>query len=145
MTTSEIFEAARQAGLELLRIEQRTQEMIDRIGVQGQSYERVSISGVLDPMRKVDDLLDWEIRSKEEHAECSKDIAMAQELLAGIRVLGYEGHAKIIEEHFLNLHDWGAVANRYGLTAELCRACANKMFLMCDSIGIARMKEMGRG
>ena len=131
--------------MEIKRIETRTQEMIDRIGVQGHSYEHVNISGVLDPMRKVVDLLDWEARAKEQLSECEREIAMGWAIVAGIDALGFGTHARILSGYYLEANSWETVSKDVGIAVEDCRAFARTACEVCDGVGIARLKELGRG
>ena len=52
--------SAREASQELSRLRQQHQFLQDAIGVQGHSYGVHSKSGILDPMRRVVDLIEWE-------------------------------------------------------------------------------------
>jgi len=145
MKAIEMFESARLAATEIKRIEARTQEMLDRIGVQGHGYEHINITGVLDPMRKVDDLLDWESRAKEELSECEREIAIGWQIVAGIDALGFGTHARVLSGYYLEARSWESVSKETGLTPDECRGFAKTACDVCDAMGIAKVKEMGRG
>ena len=63
MGVRDTLEAARESARDLQRIEERAELLRGSIGVQGHSYDFHAKVGILDPMRQVDALLDWQ----EEH------------------------------------------------------------------------------
>ena len=145
MKTVELFESARNSALEIRRIEERTQDMLDRIGVQGHGYDVINITGTLDPMRKVDDLLDWEARAKEEIAECQKEIVSAYEIVAGIEKSGFEVSAQIISSYYLEARSMKSLCKKHELDEEEITAQIQMVFEYCDQRGLAKIKEIGRG
>ena len=64
MGVRDTFEAARASAIELRRIEHEAALRRSTIGVGGHSYEYHPKSGILDPSRKVIDLLDWEMEQE---------------------------------------------------------------------------------
>ena len=66
MRVREVLEAAREAALAIRRNEELAELRRLSIGVQGHSYDVHSKSGILDPTRKIDDILDWEMEQNEE-------------------------------------------------------------------------------
>ena len=144
MKSIELFEAARQAAIEIKQIKRKSLEMHERIGVQGQSYQINSMTGVLDPMRKVDDLLEWEIKSTNEIAECNRELDKCREIVAGINALGGKMQAQIISRYYLSALGWDRVAKNFKISAEEAEKTAKNTLAVVDKLGIAYVKEQGR-
>lgn len=144
MTALEFFASARDAALQIKSLEERAQIMRERVGVQGHGYDAHGKSGVLDPMRKVDDLVDWEATFDEQVAECNKVIAEGWEIVGGIDALGGHEMAQVLGRHYLMAEDVAEIAKQRHCTMEIVVAAISAGLDMVDKIGIARLKDEGR-
>ena len=141
MTCEELFESARNAALQIRRIEEQAQALSEGIGVQGHKYERVNVTGTLDWTAKVDDLLQWETNAKERIAECHRELGIAWELVAGMERLGWD--VTLATERYLRGKPWDEVVGKNQIASAQARCRA--MFANVDQIGIAKVREVGRG
>lgn len=143
MTARDVFEQARDAALALMEHERRLEYMRDRIGVQGRALE-ASFSQGLDPMRKVDDLLDWEIEEEGALASSYAAIAEAEDVIRGIRSLGGKDMADTLSLVYIEALDLHTASLRLGQNVDLVRLMCLEAFEWIDSYGLAKLKEAGR-
>ena len=141
MTCEEIFDAAYQAAVQIRKIEEQSQIMSEGIGVQGHKYERINVSGTLDWTAKVDDLMQWEVNAKARIAECNRELEMAWEIVAGMDSLGWD--VSLATKHYLMAEPWKEIVPESQIESAKSRCRAS--FRNVDQIGIARVREMGRG
>ena len=157
MTIWEMLSQARDAALEIRRIEMETDERIGSIGVGAHSYEaHGALGSVLDPMRKVDELIDWQ-SGQIDSAGLVGQIDDASEIVSGIRASGDEMAAEIVTRYFVNAEPMEEIAadlkGGAKSTAEMDDAAAAALMLkaleklLCywDGVGIARLREIGQG
>jgi hypothetical protein len=155
MTIWEMLSQARDAALEIRRIEMETDERIGSIGVGARSYEaHGALGSVLDPMRKVDELIDWQ-SGQIDSSGLVGQIEDAAEIVSGIRASGDEMAAEIALRYFVRAEPMPKIAadvkGRSDATAEMDDAAAAAVMLkaleksLCywDEIGIARLREIG--
>lgn len=151
----EVLSAAREAAMELRKIDERTELMRQAIGPQGYHVGVHAKSGILDPTRHIDEIIDWETiqRSRPDVAGAMDE---AWDVVSGIAV-GYDQLVvDIVTAYYLRAESWVQVArtvseNRESLSG-LDRAkqvkAIQKTLEPCmaewERIGIARLKEMGR-
>ena len=144
MTARDVFVQAREAALRIRSVEARLQEMHDRIGVQGRGGSSISIGSVLDPMRKVDDLLDWESTEYASVLESSQDaIDEARVVLRGMAAMGYKDAADALRLRYLRALSAEAVASRVGHSADVVEMMCETALKWCDEVGLAKIKEAG--
>ena len=156
MTLWEMLSQARDAALEIRRIEMETDERIGSIGVGARTYEAHGAMGsVLDPMRKVDELIDWQ-SGQMDSAGLVGQIEDATEIVSGIRASGDEMAAEIATRYFVNAEPMEESASDLKgsakSTAEMDDAAAAALMLkaleklLCywDGVGIARLREIGQ-
>ena len=157
MTIREMLSQARDAALEIRRIEMEADERIGSIGVGARSFEaHGALGSVLDPMRKVDELLDWQA-GQIDSAGLVGQIEDAAEIVSGIRASGDEMAAEIALRYFVRAEPMTEIAadlkGRSDATAEMDDAEAADLMLMAlekwlccwDGVGVARLREIGRG
>ena len=157
MTIREMLSQARDAALEIRRIEMEADERIGSIGVGARSFEaHGALGSVLDPMRKVDELLDWQA-GQIDSAGLVGQIEDAAEIVSGIRASGDEMAAEIALRYFVRAEPMTEIAadlkGRSDATAEMDDAEAASVMLralekwLCcwDGVGVARLREIGRG
>ena len=144
MTARELFESALDAARQIARLEERLQIMRERIGVQGHGYEAHGKSGTLDPMRKVDDLVDWQAECELGLAECRKSLDEAYEVVAGIEAGGGHEMAEVLTRRYLMAEDVAHIAKSLGRSREWVVAAAESALALVDKGGIARLKDEGR-
>ena len=143
MTAREVFELALDAKLVIDAHETRLQLMRERIGVQGRALESV-FSQTLDPMRKVDDLIDWEISEEAALASSYAAIAEAEEILSGIVAMGgtdVERTLRLVYMDGLSLVEAG---RRLGHEPTVVGLMVGEAFGWIDSVGIVKFKEAAR-
>lgn len=161
MTVLEVFEAARDAARRMRSIEEESAIRRERVGVQGHGYEVHAKSGILDPMRKVDDLLDWQ-EDQESTLGLEALIDEAWDVLCGIATLGDDFAVELVTRHYLQCESWASIA--YGIDgarpmreriealkgvprdkhAEYLRKAFRAVLPEWERIGIAKLKQMGR-
>lgn len=139
----EVFEQARDAVMVIKEHEYRLQIMRDRIGVQGRALES-SFSQNLDPMRKVDDLLEWELDEEAAMASSYAAVEDAKDLIRGLYALGGSDNVRTLQYVYLDAMDVADAARKLGQTPEVVRLMCVEMFSWIDSTGIAKVKEAGR-
>lgn len=156
MTIWEMLSQARDAALEIRRIEMETDERIGSIGVGARSYEAHGAMGsVLDPMRKVDELIDWQ-SGQIDSAGLVGQIEDASEIVSGIEASGDELAAEIALRYFVNAEPMEEIAADLKAsaksTAEMDDATAARTMMLAlekslrcwDGVGIARLREIGK-
>ena len=159
MTVREVLDSARDAALEIRNIEEQAEIRRSAIGVQGHSYGVHSKSGILDPMRKVDELLEWQEQEISAH-ELTKSIDEAWELVRGIQKVADDYKVEIVVRYYLQAESWreivesetARIAEHIELFDKLTQnqrikaiqTAINDSMVQWESIGIAHLKEMGR-
>ena len=144
MTSREIFEQAREAALRIREIGVRAELMRERIGVQGRSQESV-FSQTLDPMRKVDDLIDWELGEYRTALVSSREaIDDAEALVRGTEALGYGDAARTLRLYYIEAWEAEEVSSAVGYPSDVVRMMLDTATKWIDGTGIARVKEAGR-
>lgn len=154
MTVREVLDAAREAALEIRRIEEEAELRRESVGPQGHGYEAHPKTGILDPMRHVDDLIEWEL-AQVNVAELQEPIAEAAEIVAGIDKIGDHNVTETVTRYYLQGESWHEVvvamedrANLSGLPRKTQIKCLKEALKpsmeLWESIGIAKLKEMGR-
>lgn len=157
MTVRDVLEASLEAAIEIRRIEETTQIRREAIGVQGHSYGFHSKSGILDPSRKIVDLIMWE-----EEQVSSEDlrgpIDDAYEIVCGIATISDDLTVEIVTRRYLQGESWVEIARDLadarhidtlqGLTrkqqVDLMSKAIDADMELWDRIGIAHLREMGR-
>lgn len=159
MTVLEVLEAAREAAVEIRRFEEQAEIRRQLIGVQGHnSFEVHAKTGILDPMRHVIELMDWQQESEEDVLELRDPIDEAYELVAGAETVTDSLSIEVITRYYLQAESWNSIArdlgdrrhveplvgmDRKSQVSLLERALA-AVVRDLETIGIARLKEMGR-
>lgn len=157
MTVLEVLEAAREAAVEIRRIEERAEVRRQLIGVQGHnSFEVHPKTGVLDPMRHVIELMDWQ---QETNVQDLQDpIHEAAELVDGAEKLVDSLTVEVMARYYLQAESWNSIARDLGekrrleplvgldrhSQATMLERALNAVVAQLESVGIARLKEMGR-
>lgn len=155
MTVRDVLEAAFEAAVEIRRIEEQAEIRRSAIGVQGHSYGMHAKSGIFDPSRKVIDLMDWETEMV--NAEnLQEPIEEAYEIVAGIATISDDSTVEVLTRRYLQAESWVDIArdierrtesfrrlNR-GEQVQCLKDAMNHSISQWESIGIARLKEMGR-
>ena len=107
------------------------------------------------PIRKIDDLIEWE-RTQTNVAELQAPIIEASDIVAGIDKLGDHGATEIVTRYYLQGESWHeivrAMESRNDYLKRLPRATQVKCLKeaiepsldLWESIGIAKLKELGR-
>lgn len=156
MTVREVLQAAREAAAEIRRIEEQTELKMQAIGVQGYSYGVHGKSGVLDPMRRVIDLVDWREATKDT-ANLWDPINDGYEILAGIEKITDPLTTEIVARYWLQAETWNSIARDLGdvrhIKALEGLSRASQVALLvedmdalmdhCERIGIAHLRDMG--
>lgn len=165
MTVREVLQAAREAAVEIRTMEEQAQIRREAIGVQGHGYGFHSKTGILDPTRKIDELMLWEEeRVGADHLR--EPIDEAWDVIAGATRIADDVTIQVVTRYFMQAESWSEIVS--GLTrdgqrmppmSESVEALRGKphadqvtmlsaSVFACigewESIGIARLKEMGR-
>jgi hypothetical protein len=155
MTVVELLSEAREAALEIRRIEIETSDRMDACGIGARSYEAHGpLGSTLDPMRKVDELVDWQAEQIATR-DLERPIAEAAQIVAGIDACGDTLAVEVVTRYYLQGESWhrivADVAPRYehfdGMSthdaAEMLHRALTRSLAEWDSVGIARLREMG--
>lgn len=155
LTVREVFQAAREAAIEIRMIEEQAQAKRDAIGVQGHGYETHSKSGILDPSRKILELIEWE-ESQVNSDELREPINDAYELLRGIDRIADKLCVEITTRYYLRAESWQEIARSLEARVEslaglsrmrqvsLLSKTMDAAMDQWELVGIAHLKEMGR-
>lgn len=144
MRARDIFVEAREARRRIDDLEERSLIMHERIGMQGRAMETV-YTQTLDPMRKVDDLIDWELEEYDAiMAASASAIEDAEDLLRGMRVMGYADAAAALRMYYVDAMGIQDVCRRVGHGQDVVRLMLETALSFIDEQGIARVKEAGR-
>ncbi len=153
LTVREVLVAAREAALEIRKIEEQAEIRREMIGPQGHGYESHSKTGIRDPMRHVDDLIVWE-QSQINTAELQDPIIEASEIVDGIDKIADPNATEVVSRYYLEAESWYEIARTMekrtqylsGLKRDEQVKCLVKIVEMAmkewESIGIARLKEL---
>lgn len=143
MKAREVFELALDAKLVIDAHEVRLQLMRERIGVQGRALESTFSQG-LDPMRKVDDLIDWEISEETALASSYAAIAEAEEILAGIVAMGGTDVERTLRLVYMDGLSYLEAGKLLGQEATVVKLMVDESLEWIDSVGIVNFKEAAR-
>lgn len=155
LTVREVFQAAREAAIEIRKIEEEMQTKRDAIGVQGHGYETHSKSGILDPSRKILELIEWE-ESQVNSESLQQPIDEAYELLAGIQTIADDLSVEITSRYYLQAESWHEIAKSLeprveslaGLSrnrqVSLLSRTMDAAMSQWERVGIAHLRDMGR-
>lgn len=165
LTVREVLQAAREAAVEIRSIEEQAQIRRDAIGVQGHGYGFHSKSGILDPTRKIDELICWEQeRVGDEYLR--QPIDEAWDVIAGARHISDDAMIQVVTRYYLQAESWheivgGWVRNgqvmppiaetipsfegkSHELQVKLLSKSIDANIEEWESVGIAKLREMGR-
>lgn len=138
-----MFEQALEASLRIREVVARSELMREQIGLGGRAMDS-SIGTALDPMRKVDELLDWEAEELRTAVSSSREaIDEALSVLRGMSVMGYEDAAETLRLRYVEALDVPDVAERVGQSVDVVVMMCETAFTWCDEVGLARIKEAG--
>lgn len=144
MRARDIFSEAREARMRIDALEERAMLMHERIGLQGRAMESV-FTQTLDPMRKVDDLIDWEMEEYDAIMVASKAaIEDAEWLLRGLSKMGYKDASTALRLYYVDAMDLSEVCVRVGHGQEVVQLMLDTALSFIDEQGIAKVKEAGR-
>lgn len=143
MKAREVFELALDAKLVIDAHEVRLQLMRERIGVQGRALESTFSQG-LDPMRKVDDLIDWEISEETALASSYAAIAEAEEILTGIVAMGGTDVERTLRLVYMDGLSYLEAGKLLGQEATVVKLMVDESLEWIDSVGIVNFKEAAR-
>lgn len=165
MGVKEVLQIAREAAIKLRQREERDEIRRQSIGVQGHnSFEVHAKSGVLDPMRHVVELLDWqaELENGEDLLAPISDaydiVAGAEHITSGIVIemvtryyLQGESIKEIVDGHEYRGEKYPPLQERDARIKDVPRYKRNKWVKqemdtsidLWEHIGIARLKEIG--
>lgn len=155
LTVREVFVAAREAAIEIRKIEEQAQAKRDAIGVQGHGYETHAKTGILDPSRKILELIEWE-ESQVNSDELREPIDEAYELLTGIQAIADDLSVEITSRYYLQAEPWAEIARSLEHRVESLKGMprSKQVSLLSktldvamdqwERVGIAHLREMGR-
>ena len=164
MTVLEVLTAAREAAIEIRRIEEQAEIRRQAIGPQGYSLGIHSKNGILDPMRKVDELMEW-MEKESGRSELQEPIDEAWDVVCGGKSLSSDIDVEIITRYYLQGESLSEIVrgsadgsvrpisdrieSMRGLEpdtqAKVLSKTMKSVVSLWESVGIAHLKEMGRG
>lgn len=155
MTVREVLDAAREAALEIRRIEEQTEVRRQAIGVQGHSYGVHSKSGILDPSRKIDELMQWE-QDLLDMPDLQEPIDEAYRVVAGASRCTSDLGIELVTRYYLQAESYVTIARDLAdvrgldFVRELERKAQieaivtriDDVIARWEMLGIARLKEL---
>lgn len=165
MTVREVLEAAREAAVELRMIEEQAEMRLQSIGVQGHnSFEVHAKTGILDPMRHVVELMDWQSELVDLE-RLREPIAEASCIVSGISHISDSLTVEIVTRYYLQGESWREIVDgydRHGVRVppmaeradalsgvprtkqfEWLSKAMDAVIDQWERVGIAHLKEMG--
>lgn len=166
MTVREVLESAREAAIQIRKIEEQAEIKQQSIGVQGHnSFEVHAKSGVLDPMRHVIELMDWQSETIG-ISDLQPCIDEAFVIVSGISHITDDFTIEVVTRYYLQGESWKEIIGGYerngvrmpplsertdllnGLKRHeqvgVLKAAMENSIEQWEKIGIAHLKEMGR-
>lgn len=160
LTLRELLEAARGAAIEIRRIEEQVELRRQRIGVQGHGYDVHGKSGILDPMRKIDELIDYQHSVFIERSDFTRTIEEAWRVMRGIATFADDLSVEIATRYYLQAEDWLEIVDANGdhpiserveflqgcdvdKQLSLLRRAMDVRIAEWEQVGIAKLKELG--
>lgn len=166
MSVKEVLQIAREAAIKIRQREERAEIRRQSIGVQGHnSFEVHAKSGVLDPMRHVVELMDWQAEVAKEE-DLTAPINEAYEIIAGAQHISDDVSIEIITRYYLQGESAREIVDGYERDGEkyppLCerdqrikdvpkhnrnswlKKEMENVVSQWERIGIARLKEIGK-
>ncbi len=141
MRPSEVLRRSREAVFRMRAIDAEKVELRDRIGVQGHTYGRHAKNSILDPMRKVDDLVDITADLDMERMECQRDVSAAWSLMAGVRAMcPYEDAEYLLSRYYMYGESMDRLARSTPYSVSVIQRALKASVEWCDGQGIARLK-----
>lgn len=142
MKASDVFVRSREAALRIRAIEAEKRELMDRIGVQGHTYGAHAKNGILDPMRKVDDMIDSTADLDDEISECMKDVDEAWSLIRGIYALcPYDDAGLLVTRRYVRAETIADISATTTYPKSIVSKALEQILAWCDEVGIARLKS----
>lgn len=151
----DVLEAARDAALSIRREEEVAELRRRSIGVQGHGYEVHSKSGILDPTRKIDSVLDWEME-RASSPDITRPIEEACEVVRGAEKITDPLTIEVVTRYYLQAESYVELArdlaDRRGV--EMLRGLSRRaqvsalkgaledVIASWERIGIAHLKDM---
>lgn len=141
MTVSEIIRRAKESARRLEEIAQLKTLMISHIGVQGHAISHVSCGSVLDPSRKIIDVLDSFESLDVETAACMADVSDADVILEGVRRSFNDGDtvADVLDAH-VHGHDNAEIARWANVDESVVCGILDRGLKVLDGIGVAHLR-----
>lgn len=144
MRARDVFNEAREARIRIDELQERSLMMHERIGIQARAMQPVA-SSTSDPMRKVDDLIDWELEEYDATMSSSRSaIEDAELLLRGLRAMGYDEAATTLRLYYVDAMALNKVCVRVGHSERVVLLMLDTALSFIDEQGIAKVKEAGR-
>lgn len=165
MTVREVLQAAREAAVEIRTMEEQAQIRREAIGVQGHGYGFHSKAGILDPTRKIDELILWE----EERVGADylrEPIDEAWDVISGATHIADDVTIQVVTRYFLQAESWSEIVSGWTRNGQVMPPISESIETLggnthadqvkilsasilanigeWESIGIAKLKEMGR-
>ena len=143
---SEILTRSREAAARIDRIDEELRLLEERVGPQGYSTGVHSHASILDPMRKVIDLVDQSEELWAERAECEGDIRNAWSIVAGIAAYSKWGMEaeQLVVEYFIYARDLDEIAESTSYSIDVNRRAIEVVLEEADAIGVARLRSAVR-
>lgn len=157
LTVREVLNAAREAAIEIRRIEEQAQLKRESVGVQGHTYGFHTKNGILDPTRKIDDLILWE-QQEIGSEELNQPIEEAVSVVDGISRIADSLSVELVTRYYLQAESWNEIARDLSskdrnITALCGLSRSEQVNLLIktmdaaiaqwETIGLAHLKEMG--
>lgn len=165
LTVREVLEAAREAAIELRKLEEQMEVKLQSIGVQGHNSSEIHAkSSVLDPMRHVVELMDWQtVATNREDLQAA--INEAYQIVAGISHITDGFTVEVVTRYYLQGESWKEIVDGYEYDGQRMTPITERTKLLdglkradqfkvleeamkesiaqWERIGIAHLKEMG--
>lgn len=145
MNVYDVLQRAREAQRRARCIDEEIETLQHRIGPQGHhSYEAHAKTNVLDPMRRVCEMLDALQPLEEERALCIEDVEEGRQLCRGVAVLVSATSGEVLERHYCDGMSTQAIAARTHHPKEIVQGIVDAAPSALDCIGAPRLMQAGK-
>lgn len=144
MKTIDILTRALEARNRTRSIERELEVRRAHLGPQGHGYDVVRISGALDPMRNVDNLLDAIAPLEAEREACLQDVEDGRALCRGAAALVSETAGKVLELHYCVGCEASFIAEQMHYPESLVQGIIDSAPAGLDAVGVPRLMQAGR-
>jgi len=141
----EILESASEAERQRRTVVERMESRRAMLDLHSGGGTSISKGTILDPMRRVDDLIDSNAADSMLLEQLESELDEAWQMVGGMSELGADDGAQVCCRRYLWLEGWGEIARGMGHTVDECRSLMEMTMAWADEIGPARLRQASLG